>query len=58
MNSIMVIHLDKSNGMWVFDDRQTGLIQEPFVSGADKIIDRMVTQISDFLEQSGIRSID
>jgi hypothetical protein len=58
MNSIMVIHPYKSHGMWVFDDRQTGLIQEPFVSGADKIIDRMVTQISDFLEQSGIRSID
>jgi hypothetical protein len=47
MNSIMVIHPYKSDGMWVFDDRQTGLIQEPFVSGADKIIDRMVTQIPD-----------
>jgi hypothetical protein len=47
MNAIMVIHPYKSDGMWVFDDRNAGLVQEPFVSGADKIIDRMVTQIPD-----------
>ena len=31
--------------MWVFDDDNTGLMREPFVSGADKIIDVMVEQL-------------
>jgi hypothetical protein len=41
----MVIHPYKYDEMWVFDDEKVGLIQEPFVSGADEIIERMVTQI-------------
>ena len=31
--------------MWVFDDARVGLVQEPFVSGADTIIDRAVANI-------------
>jgi hypothetical protein len=31
--------------MWVFDDEKVGLVQEPFVSGADEIIDKMVADI-------------
>ena len=42
MNSIIAIHPYKTEGMWVFDDPAVGLRQEPFVSGADAIIDRMV----------------
>lgn len=45
MNSIFVIHPYKYQGMWVFDDDRVGLVQEPFVSGADVIIDRMVAHI-------------
>jgi hypothetical protein len=45
MNSILVIHPYKYEGMWVFDDPRVGLSQEPFVSGADVIIDRMVEKI-------------
>jgi len=45
MNSILVIHPYKSEGMWVFDDARVGLVQEPFVSGADTMIDRMVEGI-------------
>jgi hypothetical protein len=45
MNTIIAIHPYKSNGMWVFDDREVGLSREPFVSGADAIIDRMVQEI-------------
>jgi hypothetical protein len=45
MNSIVAIHSYKYEGMWVFDDPVAGLSQEPFVSGADVIIDRMVTSI-------------
>ena len=33
--------------MWVFDDPAVGLRKEPFVSGADTIIDRMVESIPD-----------
>jgi hypothetical protein len=45
MNSIIAIHPYKTEGMWVFDDPAVGLRQEPFVSGADAIIDRMVQSI-------------
>jgi hypothetical protein len=47
MNSILVIHPYKYEGMWVFDDPRVGLQQEPFVAGSDTIIDRMVEQIPD-----------
>lgn len=47
MNAIMVIHPYKYGGIWVFDDPDVGLIKEPFVSGADTIIDKMVEQIPD-----------
>lgn len=47
MNSIMVIHPYKYEGMWVFDDEKVGLVQEPFVSGADEIIEKMVADIPD-----------
>lgn len=44
-NSILVIHPYQYQGTWVFDDPQVGLVQEPFVAGADVIIDRMVEKI-------------
>ena len=47
MNSILVIHPYKYEGTWVFDDARVGLVQEPFVSGADTIIDRMAEHIPD-----------
>lgn len=46
-NSIMVIHPYRYQGMWVFDDPGVGLLREPFVSGADVVIDRMVESIPD-----------
>jgi len=46
-NALMVIHPYKYEGMWVFDDERTGLDKEPFVSGADEIIDKMVEDIPD-----------
>tara|TARA_B100000029_G_scaffold279170_1_gene273416 strand:- start:84 stop:452 length:369 start_codon:yes stop_codon:yes gene_type:complete len=45
MNAIMVIKPYRFAGMWVFDDDETGLVREPFVSGADDIIDVMVERI-------------
>lgn len=47
MNSLMAIHPYKTNGVWVFDDATVGLAQEPFVSGADVLIDRMVEHLPD-----------
>jgi hypothetical protein len=47
MNSIISIHPYKHDGMWVFDDESAGLDKEPFVAGADTIIDKMVAGISD-----------
>ena len=47
MNELMAIHPYKASGMWVFDDPAVGLRQEPFISGADAIIDRLVKGIPD-----------
>ena len=47
MNAMVAIHPYKHQGLWVFDDEQVGLQQEPFVSGADTMIDRMVQNIPD-----------
>ena len=48
MNAIMAIYPYKDSGPWVFDDKQTGLVKEPFIAGADTLIDRA-------LEARGIR---
>jgi hypothetical protein len=45
MNAINVISPYRHQGMWVFDDPRTGLIREPFVAGADTMIDRAVADI-------------
>ncbi|GAA5107778.1 hypothetical protein GCM10023211_09250 [Orbus sasakiae] len=47
MNFINIIKPYKYLGMWVFDDPKVGLIQEPFVSGTDILIDKVTKQISD-----------
>ena len=38
-NSIFVIKPYKWEGLWVFDDPAVGLVKEPFVGGADTMID-------------------
>jgi Family of unknown function (DUF6717) len=45
MNAINVIAPYKYLGTWVFDDPRAGIVQEPFVSGADTMIDQMVARI-------------
>jgi Family of unknown function (DUF6717) len=45
MNEIYVISPYKHHGTWVFDDSRVGLLQEPFVAGADTWIDRVVADI-------------
>lgn len=50
MNAIGVIAPYKYEGLWVFDDPATGLVREPFVSGIDTMIDKLVAPIP-FAEQ-------
>jgi len=50
-NALIVIAPYKYEGMWVFDDPKVGLDREPFVEGADEIIDRTV-------EAKGIQNAD
>lgn len=50
-NSIFVIRPYKWNGMWMFDDDRVGLDKEPFVAGADTMIDTAV-------QVKGIRSAE
>src|SRR5260370_36404356 len=47
MNAINIIAPYKHHGMWVFDDPRVGLVQEPFVAGADTMIDRVVAELPD-----------
>lgn len=47
MNAIGLIAPYKYEGMWVFDDPAVGLVREPFVSGIDTMIDRLVASIPD-----------
>jgi hypothetical protein len=47
VNSILVIAPYKWEGMWVFDDPRVGLQREPFVSGADVMIDKLVANLAD-----------
>jgi hypothetical protein len=46
-NAINAIHPYKHQGLWVFDDENVGLKREPFVSGADAIIEKLVADIPD-----------
>ena len=55
MNSLFAIHPYKHEGLWVFDDPAVGLVKEPFVAGADTIIDRMVEGIPN--AESGVTII-
>lgn len=50
-NALNVIFPYKYEGMWVFDDADVGLVKEPFVEGADVIIERA-------LEAKGITNAD
>jgi len=45
VNSLFVISPYRFDGMWVFDDPAVGLVREPFVSGIDTMIDRLVADI-------------
>jgi hypothetical protein len=45
MNAVTVIVPYQYEGMWVFDDPAVGLRREPFVSGIDTMINRMVADI-------------
>jgi hypothetical protein len=45
MNALNLIIPYKYEGMWVFDDPSVGLNKEPFVSGADTMIDLLIATI-------------
>ncbi len=47
MNSIYIIKPYRYEGFWVFDDANVGLVREPFVGGADKILDVATAHIPD-----------
>ncbi|MDB5336578.1 MAG: hypothetical protein JWN70_2197 [Planctomycetaceae bacterium] len=49
-NSIFVIKPYRWNGRWVFDDPTVGLFMEPFVGGADTMIDRATAHIPNAAE--------
>lgn len=46
-NALFVIAPYKLHGLWVFDDPNVGLVQEPFVSGVDAMIDHLVADFPD-----------
>ena len=46
-NSPFVIVPYKFDGLWVFDDLDVGLVKEPFISGADRILDVLTQTMPD-----------
>lgn len=56
-NAIMAIYPYKHQGLWVFDDDSTGLVQEPFIAGADILIDRALEKKGIEDGESGFRII-
>ncbi len=40
-NSIFTLFVQKNNGVWAFDDPKRGLVDEPFIAGADTLLDKM-----------------
>ncbi len=46
-NSLFVIKPYRWEGLWVFDDPAVGLVREPFVAGADRMIDRATRDLPD-----------
>jgi hypothetical protein len=45
MNVINIVEPYRYLDMWVFDDPRVGLCQEPFVGGADTMIDRVTAGV-------------
>lgn len=45
MNSIAFIVPYKQYGMWMFDDARFDLVGEPFVAGADVLLDHLASRI-------------
>ena len=45
MNALLMLHPYRWYGSWVFDDARFGLVKEPFVSGADIIIDQLTSSL-------------
>ena len=56
-NALNIIHPYKHEGLWVFDDARTGLVKEPFIEGADVIIDRAVAMKGIEEPEKGFRLI-
>ncbi len=44
-NFLRIIFPYKYEGVWVFDDAEQDLVREPFVFGADDILDWLVTDV-------------
>ena len=57
MNVINIIYPYKSNKMWVFDDDNVGLKAEPFIAGADTLMDKATANLhlTDKEEADGFR---
>jgi len=45
MNAINIIFPYKKNGTWMFDDKERDIMQEPFVAGADSILEVMSSHL-------------
>ena len=56
-NAINVIYPYKCDGLWVFDDERVGLDREPFVEGADSMIDKLLEMKKLQNSESGFRLI-
>ncbi|MHC4954982.1 MAG: DUF6717 family protein [Planctomycetota bacterium] len=57
MNAILAIYPYRHNGLWVFDDERAELHREPFIAGADAMIDKAVVEKGIERPEDGFRMI-
>jgi hypothetical protein len=53
---MMTLTIYKTNGVWMFDDEEKGILQEPFVDGFTELIDFILKEFGLF--QGSHRGID
>ncbi len=54
MSIVKTLHVVRKSGMWVFTDLSVRLVDEPFVMGADTLLDVLVEKFKDDAWQNGV----
>ena len=53
-NSVFRVLVRVIDGLWVFDDSEFGLREQPFVFGSDLILEKMVAEVGEEIDRMNI----